>query len=181
MSDIVLISGSPSVQSRSEKVLDFIGSTIQDSGYSVTKISVTDIPAEALMYGHYNHEKIKNAVQQIANAKSIVISSPVYKAAYTGALKAFIDLLPQDVFKHKAVLPIMTGGSLAHLLAIEYTLKPLIAILKGQSLNGVFITDEQINKTEKNPIIDQSIYDRIEKQIEYLEEAIEKRSISILQ
>lgn len=181
MSDIVLISGSPAPHSRSDKVLDFIGSTLQHSGYTVTKISVTEIPAEALMYGHYNHGKIKNAADKIANAKSIVIASPVYKAAYTGALKAFIDLLPQDAFKHKTVLPIMTGGSFAHLLAIEYTLKPLIAIVKGQSLNGVFITDEQIDKTEKNPIIDQSIYNRIEKQLEYLIEPIEKGSISIVQ
>lgn len=109
MSDIVLISGSPAPHSRSDKVLDFIGSTLQHSGYTVTKISVTEIPAEALMYGHYNHGKIKNAADKIANAKSIVIASPVYKAAYTGALKAFIDLLPQDAFKHKTVLPIMTG------------------------------------------------------------------------
>lgn len=181
MSDVVLISGSPSVSSRSEKVLDFIGSVLQHNGYSIKKISITDIPAEQLLYGHYNSQEIKKVIQQIGDAKAIVIASPVYKAAYTGALKALIDLLPQDAFKHKAVLPIMTGGSPAHLLALEYTLKPLITMLKGQTLQGVYIVDEQIDKTATNPIVDSAIYDRLDKQINHLVAAIEKRSISILQ
>ena len=181
LSDIVLISGSPSVDSRSEKVLDFIGSTLQHNGYSVQKISITDIPAEDLLYGHYNSPVIQKVTKQIEEAKAVVISSPVYKASYTGALKALIDILPQDILRHKAALPIMTGGSPAHLLAIEYTLKPIISVLKGQSLNGVYIIDHQLDKNKINPIVDQDIQNRIDKQIEYLIDAIENKSISILQ
>src|SRR5690625_1132340 len=91
LSDIVLISGSPSVDSRSEKVLDFIGSVLQHNGYSVQKISITDIPAEDLLYGHYNSLVIQKVTKQIEEAKAVVIASPVYKAAYTGALKASIE------------------------------------------------------------------------------------------
>src|SRR5699024_11441012 len=80
-------------------------------------------------------------------------------SAYTGILKALLDLLPQDVFKSKVVLPIMLGGSYKHLLAIEYTLKPVISILKGNSLNGVYIVDNKVDKKLENPILDEQIYD----------------------
>ncbi|HLR70704.1 MAG TPA: NADPH-dependent FMN reductase [Pseudogracilibacillus sp.] len=179
MSEIILLSGSPSVTSRSEKILDFIGSTLKHEGYTDNKTSVTDIPAEDLLYGHYQSSAILKLTKQIVDAKAIVIISPVYKAAYTGALKALIDLLPQDAFKEKAVLPIMTGGSPAHLLALEYTLKPIISILKGQSLGGVYITDQQIDKESTQPIIDQDIQNRMNQQINTLMEAIEQKYIVI--
>src|SRR5699024_12020325 len=98
------------------------------------------------------------------------ITSPVYKCVYRRIIKAVLDLLPQDVFKSKVVLPTMLGGSYKHLLAIEYTLTPVISILKGNSLNGVYIVDNKVDKKLENQILDQQIYDRIIKQIEELEE-----------
>ena len=53
----------------------------------------------------------------------------MYQAAYSGLLKVFLDLLPQFAFRGKAVLPIVTGGSPAHVLAVDYALRPVLANL----------------------------------------------------
>ncbi len=179
MSQIVLISGSPSADSSSDIVLDFVGSLIKNQGHDVEKITVTDMPAEDLVYGRYDGEAIQAVTKKIEAADGIVIASPVYKAAYTGVLKALLDILPQDVFQSKVVLPIMVGGSYKHLLAIEYTLKPVIAILKGNSLNGVYIVDNQVDKNSKNPIINKDIDNRIIKQLEDFEEALQEIDVSL--
>lgn len=181
MSRIVLISGSPSEDSRSAKVLDFIGTTLQHEGYDIEKIAVTDIPAEDLMYGRYDSDSIKRATETIQKASGIVIASPVYKAAYTGVLKSFLDILPQDILQHKVVLPIMTGGSPNHLLALTYALKPVISVLKGHSLNGVYIVDDKIDKESQTPIIDNAISERIDKQLNYFYEALQQKGISVYQ
>ncbi|MEI3607725.1 NADPH-dependent FMN reductase [Pseudogracilibacillus sp. SE30717A] len=182
MSNIVLISGSPSLFSRSNQILSYLGAKLkEEEQFSVSHILVNEIPLEDLFYGKYDSETIKKIAKQIQEAKGVIIASPVYKASYPGVLKALLDILPQDIFKSKPVFPIMTGGSPNHLLAIEYTLKPLISILKGHSLQGVYILDSQINTEYKNPIIDDDIKRRIELQIGYFIEAIREGKISIPQ
>ncbi len=57
----------------------------------------------------------------------MVIGTPVYKAAYSGLLKSLLDLLPQYALAGKTVLPLATGGSTAHVLAIDYALRPVLA------------------------------------------------------
>ena len=48
---------------------------------------------------------------------------------YSGVLKAFLDLLPQDGLADKLVLPLATGGSQSHMLALDYALRPVLASL----------------------------------------------------
>ncbi|MFB2646299.1 NAD(P)H-dependent oxidoreductase, partial [Raphidiopsis sp. BLCC-F218] len=71
--------------------------------------------------------------------------TPIYKAAYTGLLKTFLDLLPQKAFTGKILLPLATGGTIAHLLAIEYGLKPVLFELGARHiLSTVYAVDKQI-------------------------------------
>jgi GNAT superfamily N-acetyltransferase len=59
----------------------------------------------------------------------VVVTTPVYKAAYCGLLKVFLDLLPQYALRGKQVLPLATGGVLAHALAVDYALRPVLTSL----------------------------------------------------
>lgn len=167
MSEIVIISGSPSLSSGSEKVLEYVGKFLEESGLTTTFISVKHVSKEVLFNGQYNHPEIRAIVEKIKNANGIIIGSPVYKGAYSGVLKALIDLLPQDVLEYKPVLPIMTGGSLSHLLALEYSLKPVLATLKGLNLKGLYLRDCQIDKNQDHPILDQEFLQRAKKQLHY--------------
>ena len=101
------------------------------------------------------------------NADGVIVGSPVYKASYSGVLKALFDMLPQDILQDTHVLPVMTGGSLSHLLALEYALKPLLATVKGQNLKGLYFQDSEIDKTSDNPILDVDMLNRTKKQLDY--------------
>ena len=81
----------------------------------------------------------------MARAQAIVVATPIYKAAYSGVLKLFLDLLPQTAFKGKTVLPMATGGSPNHMLALDYALRPVLQSLGADHiLPGVFATDGQV-------------------------------------
>ena len=77
----------------------------------------------------------------------MLISTPVYKASFAGGLKAVLDLLDEKALAGKVVLPIATGGSPAHLLALEYGLKPVLSALGARHiLAGVYATDKQVRR-----------------------------------
>ncbi|MFP7477730.1 NADPH-dependent FMN reductase [Terribacillus saccharophilus] len=175
MTDIIVISGSPSKHSRSQLAANYAGKLAAEQGLSVKEISVTDFAPEDLIYARFDSPAIVEAGKAINGAKGLIVASPVYKAAYTGVLKALLDLLPQDAFKYKPVLPIMTGGSPAHLLAIDYALKPLIANLKGEPLQGVYLCDHHINKENLDqPVADEETAARINTQTNQFIEAIRR-------
>jgi len=88
------------------------------------------------------------ATQQVERAQAIVVATPVYKAAYSGVLKVLLDLLPQTAFKGKTVLPLATGGSPHHMLALDYALRPVLQSLGARHiLPGVYATDAQVTLT----------------------------------
>ncbi|OIK12686.1 NADPH-dependent FMN reductase [Bacillus sp. MUM 13] len=175
MSQIVIISGSPSAPSRTDLILKHVQSLEEKNGFTSEYVSVRDFSADILVNARYDSPEIEKLSQAILNADGVIIGSPVYKASYTGVLKSLIDLLPEGAFKNKPVLPIMVGGSMAHLLAIDYSLKPLIAILKGQPIQGLYFIDKQIDKTDENmPLKDEELIERLNNQLEQFEEAVHK-------
>ncbi len=89
------------------------------------------------------------ATARVAAADGIVVATPVYKAAYSGLLKTFLDMLPQFALRGKVVLPLATGGSIAHVLAIDYALRPVLSSLDPlHVVNGLFVLDKQITVLE---------------------------------
>ena len=108
-------------------------------------INLRELPAQALLHAQFDHSTIRHALAEIAQAQLELVATPIYKAAYSGLLKAFLDLLPQDALRGKTVLPLATGGSIAHLLALDYALKPVLSALGARDiLDPVFATDAQI-------------------------------------
>jgi FMN reductase len=80
----------------------------------------------------------------LQQADVVLVATPIYQAAYCGLLKVFLDLLPQRALRGKQVLPLATGGSPAHLLALDYALKPVLGALGApRLLEAVFATDDQ--------------------------------------
>ncbi|MEG1054165.1 MAG: NAD(P)H-dependent oxidoreductase, partial [Janthinobacterium sp.] len=114
---ILLLGGSPQLPSSSSRLLLHIGEQLALHGHSYASLHVRDLPARALLLADYDDAAIARAVRAVADADAIVIATPIYKASYTGLLKAFLDLLPQDGLAGKLVLPLATGGGHAHTLA----------------------------------------------------------------
>lgn len=146
---IVLINGSPSRQSRGAILLERASAVLARWDIDIRWINIRELPAEALLKGHSDDLSIQDAIQSIRQAHAIVIATPVYKAAYSGLLKIFIDVLPRDAFDGKTLLPLATGGSTAHALVIDYALRPVLAALHPyRVVNGVFAADSQFLRNE---------------------------------
>ncbi len=97
------------------------------------------------MRADFGHPAVVAAAAQVERAEVIVVATPVYKAAYSGVLKAFLDLLPQTALKGKTVLPLATGGSPHHMLALDYALRPVLQALgAAHILPGIYATDAQV-------------------------------------
>jgi FMN reductase len=110
------------------------------------------------------------AIAQVAAADAVVISTPVYKASYAGILKAFLDLLPQDGLDGKLVLPVATGGSQSHMLALDYALRPVLASLSARFiLPSIYTTSDQLQwNAENGLLLDAAICGRVARGIDQL-------------
>jgi FMN reductase len=142
---VVSLSGSPSLRSRSAWLLDWALERLAAHSLGSGVLSLRDLPPAALLGADTQHPAVRSALESVARADVVLVGTPIYKAAYSGLLKTFLDLLPQDGLRGKTVLPLATGGSPAHVLAIDYALKPVLYALGArQLLDGVFVTDAQM-------------------------------------
>lgn len=165
---ILLLAGSPSIPSRSTRLLHYVGDRLALLGHRSHKLHVLDLPAQALLQADFNSADITSARQQVEQADAIVIGTPVYKAAYSGVLKAFLDVLPQDGFAGKLVLPLATGGSQSHMLALDYALRPVLSALGARHvLPSIYATDSQLSWVKETgltiaPDIEQRVQDGVD-------------------
>ncbi len=145
---VLLIAGSPTARSRSAALLDAVALRLSVQGIRSERLSVRDLAPEALVLAQFEHPAIVAASAQVEKAQVIVVATPVYKAAYSGVLKAFLDLLPQTALKGKTVLPLATGGSPHHMLALDYALRPVLQSLGAKHiLPGIYANDAQVTLT----------------------------------
>jgi FMN reductase len=144
MSDVVLVSGSPSASSRTATVLSALAARLAEAGRSTSLLQVRELPDPQSQQG-------RDALALIASAKAVVVGTPVYKASLTGLLKSFLDLLPPDALKGKAAMPIATGAAPGHALAVEHQLAPLLfalgadAVVRGQYFIDADLADGQLS------------------------------------
>ncbi|HEX2099763.1 MAG TPA: NADPH-dependent FMN reductase [Candidatus Synoicihabitans sp.] len=148
MQSVVLLSGSPSATSRSSALLDYAAARLQAKGLQSVQFSVRDFPAEDLVLGRYESPAFAELHRRVGEAPALIVSTPVYKAAYAGGFKTMLDVLPQTALRGKTVLPLVTGGSPAHQLVIDYALKPVLSALGATDLlQGVYLVDGQYQLT----------------------------------
>lgn len=175
---ILTLAGSPSQRSRSSALLRHAAQILRARGLSISELGLRDIPAEELIEGHYTGAAANALRARVAAADAVLISTPVYKASFSGGLKAVLDLLDEKALAGKVVLPIATGGSPAHLLALEYGLKPVLSALGARHiLAGVYATDKQVRLDESgNADIDDDVRGRLEDSVERLSEHVQPRA-----
>ena len=153
MSSVLIISGSPSSTSRTERLARSIAARIRARDVQASLLDVRDLPAEDLLHARFDAPKIAESTARVAAADGIIVATPIYKAAYSGLLKTFLDLLPQFALRGKVVLPLATGGSVAHVLAIDYALRPVLSSLDPlHVVNGLFLLDKQINVLDSGEV-----------------------------
>ncbi|MFJ1758466.1 NADPH-dependent FMN reductase [Kitasatospora sp. NPDC088134] len=149
MAVILSVSGSPSATSRTTRLLRHVDRRLAAHGHRVHALDVRTLPAGPLLAADTSDPEIARAVELFERADGVVIGTPVYKAAYSGLLKTLLDLLPQYALRGKTVLPLATGGSTAHVLAVDYALRPVLTSMGARHVTqGWFVLDRHIGSRE---------------------------------
>ena len=147
------------------------------SSFETVLVSVRDFATDDLILAKYDSPAFDGFKQQVSNATGIIVSTPIYKAAYTGSLKALLDILPQYAFRGKTILPIASGGSPGHLLAIDYAIRPVLSILGASDiLQGVYLVDQQFRVENGQPIIAEEIQQRLDESLSQFLATLESRA-----
>lgn len=146
------LAGSISSPSRSGALVSDVLGRLQADGIEAELIDLAKLSADGLLY-RTKDEGVAAALEKVTNARIIVVGTPVYRASYTGQLKAFFDLLPRDALAGSIVGLIATGASPAHMLAIDHGLRPLVASLAGLSAaRAIYATDPELGGYPTDPL-----------------------------
>jgi FMN reductase len=165
MEPIVVFCGSPVAGSRTQALGEWVARHLGAQGLETTIISVGDLPAEDLISGRAESLAMLRALRCVEMAPAVVIITPVYKASYSGVTKVFLDLLPQRGLAGKVILPLAVGGSLAHVLTLDYALRPVLASLAASHVTaGLFLLDQRLERLRDGTIrIDAEVATELER------------------
>ena len=147
------ISGSPSAASKSRGLVERALERLAAAGAATELVDLAQLPAAALL-GRGAAAEVTAAVGAVAAARIVVAGTPVYRATYSGLLKVFFDLLPQDGLVGKVGLPLVAGHGAAHALALDHGLRPLFASLGATVVaGGVYATSDQFTDAGPSPAL----------------------------
>lgn len=142
---VVAISSSISNSSKTAMLLQSVAGQFQEDGFELTVINLRDIPPEAFFTYPVEHPEMTKAFAAIDEADGVILATPIYKSSFSGLLKSFLDLLPQFAFAGKAILPLATGGSVAHVLALDYSLRPVVQSMGARHIvQGYFLPEKDL-------------------------------------
>lgn len=173
---VITLAGSPRYPSRSTALLTLCQHALEQRGAEVIPWNLHNFPPEDLLYARFDSSALLALKEDLANADGLIVATPVYKASFSGALKTLLDLLPERALEHKVVLPLATGGTIAHMLAVDYALKPVLNALKAQEvLHGVFADDSQISHYDRQPELSPLLAERIAESLDTFWYALSRR------
>jgi FMN reductase len=177
--NVLLLGGSPSAPSTTWRLLQLLGERLAALGHRTVALQVRQLPAEALLRADPDDTVLREALAMVREADAIVVGTPVYKASFSGALKVFLDLLPQDGLAGKLVLPVATGGSPSHMLALDYALRPVLASLGPRHiLPSIYATSRQLGwYPDKGLQPDAPIAERIEDGVGHLHAELQQAQL----
>ncbi|MDX5627541.1 MULTISPECIES: NADPH-dependent FMN reductase [unclassified Brenneria] len=175
--NVITLAGSPRFPSRSTAILIFAQRWLEQKGINVLPWNLFNFNPEDLFYAKFDSPGLRVFIDQLADADGLVVGTPIYKASFTGALKTLLDLLPERAFANKVILPVASGGSSCHMLALDYALKPVLNALKAQEiLHGVFAEDSQITHYDHTPVFSAALEARLIASLKDFTRALERQS-----
>lgn len=172
---VITLAGSPRFPSRSSALLEYARDKLSARDIEVCHWHLQNFAPEDLLYARFDSPALLALIEQLQDADGLVVATPIYKASFSGALKTLLDLLPERALQNKVVLPLATGGTVAHLLAVDYALKPVLNALKAQEiLHGVYADDSQIADYQHKPAFTPSLQLRLDNALETFWQALHR-------
>jgi FMN reductase len=150
---VVGVSGSPSDPSRTSTLVRAtvarLGQEIEGSRTETVEIGPLLADLAAAPSREAMSERTRRALATVEAADVLVVGSPAFRAAYSGAFKLFFDWIGQYDLVDTPVLLTATGGSDRHALLVEHQMRPLFGFFQSTTLPiGVFGNERDFTKRE---------------------------------
>jgi FMN reductase len=121
-------------ESSSSKTTALVAPIVADHRGRLIELSA--LSADGLL-GRRDDPDVADAVAAAAGADVLVVATPIYRATYTGAMKAFFDRFEPDALANTAVVLCATAMVREHFLALDTSGRALIASLGGWTVPTV--------------------------------------------
>jgi FMN reductase len=143
-SGVVAVVGNPRPASRTRTAAEAVAHRVAAlTGQPLLgTIDLADLAGELLAP---THPAADDARARVSRSAVVVVATPVYKASYTGLLKAFLDLYGHDGLRGVVAVPLVVSGNPAHSLAGEVHLRPVLVELGAVvPTRAVALTEAQL-------------------------------------
>lgn len=142
---VVSLVGNVRTPSKTHRVADAVARVVSAGDHELVDLAA--LGSRVLEPGDPD---VADALDAVARADVLVVSSPTYKGSYTGLLKAFLDLLGPNALAGTEAIPVMLGGAADHRLAVDVHLTPLLLEL-GASVpaRGLFVLDADVERADE--------------------------------
>ena len=147
---VVAVVGNPNPGSRTLAIADLVARKVGalaavDAAPRV--IDVVECGPNLLEWGDPSVAVLK---AEVLDADAVVVASPTYKAAYTGLLKLFLDQFDAGELHGIPTVAVMTGGSLAHALAVDVHLVPVLTEIGASCpTRGLYLWGPELDAPEE--------------------------------
>ena len=145
----VAVIGNPKARSRTRHAAEVVIEAMTGSPPDAV-IEVSELGPGLLGWGD---PAVAEAKRQVLDAgELLVVATPTYKGTYTGLLKLFLDQFGAGELAGQPTVPLMLGAGLAHALAPELSLRPvLVEIGASCPWPGLYLLDSEI---EGSPLLE---------------------------
>jgi FMN reductase len=125
---IVTLTGNPKPASRTHAVVTAFATQL---AASIDAELIADIDLSVWQGGPLSAlpDAVARAHEAVLEADVIVVGTPVFKGAYTGLLKGFLDVLAPSTLRRTVAIPVTVSAAAAHRLVAEQALRPVLTEL----------------------------------------------------
>ena len=167
---LVLVSAGASDPSSTRLLADRISARValraeqRGRAVSETVIDLRSLSQEiaTALVSQLSGTRLTAAVEALAAADGLVVSTPVYKAAASGLLTSFFHVLDNDLLIAKPVVLAATAGTARHALVVDEQLRSLFAFLRTLTApTSLFAAPEDWADPALNKRIDRAAFELV--------------------
>jgi FMN reductase len=145
---VVIVAASPSRTSRSSAIARDLAQRLEAAGHRTRWYSVHDFEPADVLHGRADAPAMREFLSFVERAPALVLTTPVYKASYAGALKALVDLIPPEALVGRPVLGMGTTRIAPHGSQLERAYTALFAFFRASPVGPVVVLDAELRVTD---------------------------------
>lgn len=172
---VVILAGGGGA-SKTSLLVAWIAAQMAGSDIDADLVRLADVDCAALARFDLADAGVERLLRLVEEAHGVVVATPIYKASFAGVVKLALDILPQFGLAGKAVLPVATAGSLAHALALDYSLRPVLQSMAARHIvQSTVVTEADWICSETGSSLVDKTQDMLLRAVEHFTFALDSR------